>query len=31
MLQLAWNEGDEDMELAAYECIGVDYFYLGEL
>ena len=31
MLQLAWNEEDEAMELAAYECISVDYFYLGEL
>ena len=31
MLQLAWNEGDEGMELAAYECISIDYFYLGEL
>lgn len=31
MLQLAWQEGEQVMELKAYDQLSVDYFYLGQL
>jgi tetratricopeptide (TPR) repeat protein len=31
MLQLSWQEGDIAMEMQAYDCLSVEYYYLGEL
>jgi hypothetical protein len=31
MMQLAWQEGDIPMEMTAYDNLGIDYYYLGEL
>ena len=31
MLQIAWHYKDAKMELAAYDNIGTEYFYLGNL
>jgi hypothetical protein len=31
MLQLAWQEGNQEMELKAYDLVSVDYYYLGDL
>eukprot|EP00347_Sterkiella_histriomuscorum_P003370 403364556 len=30
-LQLAWQEGDTQMEVSAYDNLSIDYFYMGEL
>ena len=30
-LQLAWYLNDLDAELRAYENLGIDYFYMGEM
>ncbi|CDW80099.1 histidine acid phosphatase family protein [Stylonychia lemnae] len=30
-LQLAWQEGDTQVEVNAYDNLSIDYFYLGEL
>ena len=31
MLQLAWHEGNIAMEMQAYDCLSVDYFYSGQM
>lgn len=31
MLQLAWQEGNLEMELKAYDNLSMEYFYLGQL
>jgi len=31
MLQLAWQEADINMEMTAYDCLSLDYYYLGEI
>jgi len=31
MLQLAWQEGDVHSEMTAYDCLSLEYYYLGEV